>query len=199
MNMDRDILLKKRSDFLNQYVTLTENELKKFDDVSVLRHVEKEQILIGSSQAARNMIFFARGYLRFFHYLEDGTEVTSDFYFAPGFVTSFTSFVSGKPTNVNVQAMTDMEVLSIERKQLLRLYDDSHNIERVGRILTEQFAMNSELHLFSLLNYPAERRYLELFEQHPEYINQIPLKYLASYLGIKQETLSRIRKKLLRK
>ncbi|HKK58293.1 MAG TPA: Crp/Fnr family transcriptional regulator [Salinivirga sp.] len=197
--MARDILLQQLSGFLNQYVSLTDVEFEMLVEVADFRNIKKRQLLVDSLHAAKEMAFFAKGCFRFFHYLEDGTEVTSDFYFAPGFVTSFTSFVSGKPTNVNVQAMTDMEVLSIERKQLLRLYDDSHNIERVGRILTEQFAMNSELHLFSLLNYPAERRYLELFEQHPEYINQIPLKYLASYLGIKQETLSRIRKKLLRK
>lgn len=194
--MARDILLQQLSGFLNQYVPLTDVEFEMLVKVANFRNIKKRQLLIDSSHSAKEMVFFTSGYFRFFHYLEGGNEVTSDFYFAPGFVTSFSSFVSGKPTCVNIEAMTDMDLFTVSRVNLLQLYDRSQKIERLGRMLTEQFAMNAEMHLFSLLNYTAEDRYRKLLQQHPEYIQEIPLKYIASYLGIKQETLSRIRRKI---
>ncbi len=61
--------------------------------------------------------------------------------------------------------------------------------------MAEQVAIESEKHLFSLLNFIAEERYNHLLKEYPDYIQNIPLQYLASFLGIKQETLSRVRQK----
>ena len=85
--------------------------------------------------------------------------------------------------------------LIIMRADLEMLYDQYPRIERLGRKLAEQVAITSENHLFSLLNYTAAERYEQLRLHHPEFIRQIPVQYLASYLGITRETLSRIRKK----
>ncbi|MPM60040.1 hypothetical protein SDC9_106887 [bioreactor metagenome] len=90
--------------------------------------------------------------------------------------------------------MNDMEVFEFSKTDLLYLYEKYPRIERVGRLIAEAIAITSEEHLFLLLNQTAEMRYRRLLEKNPKYVNTIPLQYIASYLGITQETLSRIRK-----
>lgn len=90
--------------------------------------------------------------------------------------------------------MTDSLVLELDRSDLYDLYNQNKNIERIGRIIAERTLIAYEEHLFMVLNQPAELRYKTLLEKYPKYIREIPLQYIASYLGITQETLSRIRR-----
>jgi CRP-like cAMP-binding protein len=90
--------------------------------------------------------------------------------------------------------MGEMEVLVFTKTDLYKLYDIYPKIEKMGRLIAERIAINSEEHLFMLLNQTAEMRYKRLMEKNPKYVNTIPLQYIASYLGITQETLSRMRK-----
>ncbi|NJO90910.1 MAG: Crp/Fnr family transcriptional regulator [Chloroflexia bacterium] len=139
-------------------------------------------------------MFFCNGYFRFYHNDVSGNEITSDFYFSPGFITSYTSFVTGEPSFVNVQAMETMEILEFKRNDIYRLYTEYANFDRLGRLLAEMVAITSEKHLFLILNQTAETRYRNLLKEYPGFIKTIPLQYIASYLGITQETLSRMRK-----
>ncbi|MCK7526191.1 MAG: hypothetical protein MZV64_55600 [Ignavibacteriales bacterium] len=86
-----------------------------------------------------------------------------------------------------------MDVLFIKYKDLIELYDKEHKVERLGRLLAEQVFITSEKHLLSFLNDLPQDRYLWLMKEYPEYVKNIPLHYLASYLGITAESLSRIR------
>jgi len=89
--------------------------------------------------------------------------------------------------------MVKMDVLFIKYKDLIALYDKEHKVERLGRLLAEQVFITSEKHLLSFLNDLPQDRYLWLMKEYPEYVKNIPLHYLASYLGITAESLSRIR------
>jgi len=142
------------------------------------------------------MYFIVSGLARFFFLNQQGQEVTSDFYFAPGFITSFSSFVNQTPSQFTIQALMPVEALAISRRNLLNLYERHPRLERVGRILTEQAYSEAEKHLLSLLNDAPKDRYLWLLEEYPQYVQHIPLQYLASYLGITPESLSRIRKRI---
>ncbi len=153
----------------------------------------RKELLLEAGKVADKVFFLPEGFVRFFHIKENGIEVTSDFYFAPGFITSFTSLIEQKPSIVNIQAMVKMDILFIKYKNLIALYDQEHKIERLGRLLAEQVFISSEKHLFSFLNDLPQERYEWLIREYPEYIKNIPLHYLASYLGITPESLSRIR------
>lgn len=153
----------------------------------------RKELLLEAGKVADKVFFLPEGFVRFFHIKENGIEVTSDFYFAPGFITSFTSLIEQKPSIVNIQAMVKMDILFIKYKNLIALYDQEHKIERLGRLLAEQVFISSEKHLFSFLNDSPQERYEWLIREYPEYIKNIPLHYLASYLGITPESLSRIR------
>ena len=157
------------------------------------KKVARKEILLEAGKTANKIFYLHQGFVRFFHTKKDGTEVTSDFYFAPGFITSFTSLIEQKPSNVNIQAIVKMDVLFIKYKDLMALYDNEHKIERLGRLLAEQVFITSEKHLLSFLNDSPQDRYLWLMKEYPEYVKNIPLHFLASYLGITAESLSRIR------
>ncbi len=157
------------------------------------KKVARKEFLLEAGKTANKIFFLSEGFVRFFHTKNDGNEITSDFYFAPGFITSFTSFITQKPAIVNIQAMVKMDVLFIQYKKLMALYDKEHKVERLGRLLAEQVFITSEKHLLSFLNDSPQDRYLWLMKEYPEYVKNIPLNYLASYLGITAESLSRIR------
>jgi CRP-like cAMP-binding protein len=181
-------------EYITQFIRLSDIEFQAFADVLEPRTLKKKDHLIQTNKVCHKVYFFNNGYFRFYHFNNAGSEITSDFYFAPGFITSYTSFLTGNPSFVNVQAMDDMDVLEIKKSDLYNLYSQYPNIERVGRLIAESVAITSEQHLFMLLNQTAEDRYKKLLEQHPQFVQTIPLQYIASYLGITQETLSRIRK-----
>lgn len=162
------------------------------------KKVARKELLLEAGKTADKIFFLSEGFVRFYHTKKDGTEVTSDFYFAPGFITSFTSLIEQKPSNVNIQAMVKMDVLFIKYKDLLALYDKEHKVERLGRLLAEQVFITSEKHLLSFLNDSPQDRYLWLMKEYPEYVKNIPLHYLASYLGITAESLSRIRNRFVK-
>ncbi|MDI9516687.1 MAG: Crp/Fnr family transcriptional regulator [Tenuifilaceae bacterium] len=163
----------------------------------VYTKIKKNELIAENGKVCNRLLFVNKGYVRFFHFDDNGTEITSDFYFAPTFVTTYTSFLTGLPSHVNVQAMCNMEALELSKNDLNELYERHPKFERVGRLIAESVAIHSEEHLFMLLNQPAGVRYRKLLEKYPLYINTIPLQYIASYLGITQETLSRIRKSQL--
>ncbi len=178
------------------YIQLSREEISVFEDILTYKKIKKKELIAENGRVCQKVLFVSEGYFRFYHIDSKGNEITSDFYFAPSFITSYTSFIAGTPSFVNVQAMSDMEVLEFAKKDLYGLYDKYPKIERLGRLIAEEVVVISEEHLFLLLNQTAEMRYKRLLEKHPQYVNTIPLQYIASYLGITQETLSRIRKSI---
>ncbi len=182
--------------FLNSYTQLSETEFGLISKIIIKKRLKSGSHLVEANKICNEIAFYNKGYFRYYYYSKTGDEVTSDFYFAPNFATSFTSLITGKPSGVNVQAMEDMDIWAINKTDLNNLYSKCHNIEKLGRLIAESVFVNSEQHLLSLLNKTATERYKDLLYNNPEYIQKIPLQYIASYLGITQETLSRVRKKI---
>jgi CRP-like cAMP-binding protein len=128
--------------------------------------------------------------------MQDGTEVTSHFYFAPTLVADLTSDRMKVNARLNVQALEDakmyitdfekVEKLALERPTIMLLF---------LRFVEHLYIFASNRQLSFLFDTPVER-YKNLFKERPKVVANIPLQYIASYLGINPETLSRIRKKL---
>lgn len=183
--------------FLAPFLILPEKELSELMTCAEQRRLKKRELLSINGQVEQWVWFVRNGYVRFFYYDSEGNEITSDFVFAPGFVTAFRSFINQEPSQTAIQAMEDMEVIGWKRQDLYQLYGRFPLIERVGRIMAEQVFLSLDKHLTAFLNQSPQQRYLWLLKEYPQFIRNIPLVYLASWLGITPETLSRIRRRTI--
>lgn len=163
------------------------------------RTVSRGDKWIGEGQQEHDIGFVLEGNMRHY-YTRDGEEKTTYFYFENHLVSSYFSAVSGKPSLLTIEALTDCRFLAFPYQQLKSLYDVSPLWERFGRILAEYLALGLEERMVGLLTLSPEERYLELLQGNKhKIIERIPQHYIANYLGITPVSLSRIRKRLLEK
>jgi CRP-like cAMP-binding protein len=133
--------------------------------------------------------------LRGFYHL-DGKDVTYWFAFENDFATSFHSFITRQPAVENIQLLEDSILWAISHEHLMSLMDRFHEIERLVRIAYEKYYIRLEERFVNAQFKSAQERYSELLQRSPHIIERVPLGAIASYLGISQETLSRVRGRL---
>lgn len=155
----------------------------------------KNDFLLTEGKVSRHLYFLEKGALRGFYNL-DGKEITHWFGFEKDFVTSFHSFITQEPAVENIQLLEGCILWSISKEKLTQLFNDYHEIERLMRIAYEKYYIRLEERFVNAQFKTAGELYENLLQQTPHIIERVPLGYIASYLGISQETLSRIRGKL---
>jgi CRP-like cAMP-binding protein len=145
----------------------------------------------------KHLGFILDGVFRAYYIDADSAEEKNVFFFSQNqMVVSYKSFVTQTPCNYYTESMTESTILYIHYDQLNKLYGQSHQWEKFGRLVAEtafNIAMTRAEHFLFLT---PEQRYLELIEKHPDIFNNIPLYHIASYLGIQGPSLSRIRKRM---
>ena len=160
------------------------------------KHISaKGELLLKEGQICRHMYFLEKGAIRGYYNIE-GKEITHWFGFEHDFVTSFHSFISGEPAVENIQLLETSNVLAISKSALFALFDAHHEIERLVRIIYEKYYMRLEERYVNAQFKTAGERYAEMLQHTPHIVERVPLGYIASYLGISQETLSRVRSRL---
>lgn len=151
--------------------------------------------LVKEGSRCNHIYFMQSGCLRGFYNL-DGKEATYWFAFENNFVTSFYSFNSGNPSFENIQALEDSVLWCLSHEELHQLYNQYPDIDRLGRISHEKYYMMLQERFISIHFKEAKERYTKLLDSAPHILQRVPLGYIATYLGISQETLSRIRGKV---
>lgn len=136
--------------------------------------------------------FLNAGVIRHFH-IKDGNEITCDITLYNNFITDFKSLTQNIPTNYYFQILKDAELFIIKKKDLYRLYTENRNIESFGRIMAEQVAQRTIDIAMSLSSEKPQERVEKLIKQRPDLFQEVPQRYLANFLGISPESLSRIR------
>ncbi len=179
--------------FISQYVDFTGNDLKSIYDKVEIIQLKKNRIFIDEGEIAEKLAFTNKGYLRVY-YNFDGEEITRDITPLHTFATALPSFVSQKPSFEVISAITDCELLIIHRNDLEFLYSNYPKWERLGRRIIEEMFVESQRRIYSFITETAETRYKKLLKQYPDMIRDVPLKYIADFLGIKLQSLSRLRK-----
>lgn len=144
------------------------------------------------------MAFVQKGVLRMFYIAEDGKEINVQFFFEDDFVASYQSFITQTPSKYYIQALEDCELITISYDSLQNAYSNSLPWQQFGRIIAEKVYTLSEQRNESLLFMNAEERYLDLAKKRPIVFEKVPLYHIASFLGIERESLSRIRKKIVK-
>lgn len=179
---------------IQQYSPLTTDTQNALPDYFEKITLGKNELLLREGQICRHLYFLETGALRGFYNLE-GKEITHWFGFEKDFVTSFHSFITGEPAVENIQLLEGSILWAISKDTLTELLNKHHEIERLVRIAYEKYYIRLEERFVNAQFKTAKELYENLLQQTPYIIERVPLGFIASYLGISQETLSRIRSK----
>ena len=179
--------------FIQQIHPLSSESIEALVPFLSLRSFTKKDFLVRQGNVSDELHFILSGCVR--EYFEDANadEINTWFGFENAVAVSTYSFFSQKPSLTNIQALEDTETIAIRHEDIQKLYNRFHEIERLGRLLAEQYLVQIEEMKIILQTLSAKQRYEYILQNKPEFIKRIPLKYLASFLGIKLETLSRVR------
>ena len=156
--------------------------------------VTRNTILEEQDKIPQYLYFINSGFMRLFHYDENGEEQTTFLCSQTGFITSFSSFINQTKSTENVECITDCEVLKISHLDAKQSVEKSDLFKNFFLVMFEKSISLATLRANDLALLNAEQRYQKMIAQQPHFIQNIPLQYIASYLGIKPQSLSRIRK-----
>ena len=181
--------------FLHTIEPLTLAEEKYLANALTFKHLKKGQILVKPNQIAKEIAFVISGVMRVYQ-IVDGKELTSYFSYSERnpFVSSYPSFLQQKAAKEYVEAIEDCEVIILSHYHLQNLYSSSKTFEKIGRLLAEKNYLLAIERIESLQYKTAADRYKMFMNIYPGLLNRIQHHYIASYLGIAPESLSRIRK-----
>jgi CRP-like cAMP-binding protein len=179
--------------FLSQIHPLSDECLGEVHEVLSLKQYPKKHFLVKQGETVDEVFFITKGCVREFFTDDNTDEICTWFGFEHDIALPTHGFLIQQPSFTSIQAIEDVEAVILKRGDLENLYQKYHELERVGRILAEMYLIQNEENRIILQTYNAKQKYEFLIKKHPETIQRIPLSYIASYLGISLETLSRIR------
>jgi CRP-like cAMP-binding protein len=181
---------------INNFVeNLDSKTLKMLESISITKTYKKGDYLLQQDQICKNSYFIEKGIARKF-YLNDGKEITTELYFDNDMAVSFDSYCLQKPSREYIQAITDITVSQTDYVAFQNAKNDFSKLVELDLMMNEYNIMWLEERLFEFHTMDATTRYLKILKEHSHIIQNIPLTYIASYLGISLETLSRIRAKV---
>lgn len=158
------------------------------------RSISKAQYLLRNGEICHSIYFIKRGLLRGF-IKEGGKEITTWFAIENEMAAGISSFLLQVATTENIQAVEDCELLAIDFSDLNKMYQKYPSFNIIGRKITEFHYTSAEKRAYITRLHDAERKYALFLEFYPHLANRVQLTYIASFLGITIETLSRVRAK----
>jgi CRP-like cAMP-binding protein len=174
--------------------SLTDEEVKMVTDFLRPKVMKRGDFFIRENEFCKGVAFTVTGAFRQF-YVKDETEVNTNFILENDFLIAYQSMLKNEPSRYYIQALEESEILVYPTFDIEQLYTSTLNWERYGRMVSRYLFLKLSDQLESTLFSSVKERYDNLLKVHPEWFERIPLKYLASYLGMQIETLSRLRSK----
>lgn len=178
--------------FIASFVSLNSEEREKIVSISNELSIKKNEELQPIGHTCKTIYFVKSGMLRIC-YLKDGVDITESFEPENSIVARAESLFAGIPSKKAIQAVEDSELVAINASKLFELFEKQPKIERLFRKIIEQQYVKTIHRIESLQFNSPEERYKMLVHDQPDVLKRVPLKHIASYLGITQVSLSRIR------
>lgn len=149
-------------------------------------------------KVCKEIAYITQGSFRLFKMI-DGIETTTYFSFEQEWISAYTSFLTQSPAYISIQAMEEATVLTLSYNDMQSLYAHHPVMERFGRLMAEHLCICLDERMHSLLLKTPEERYLKTLHDNSFYFERVPQHYIASYLGIAPESLSRIRRRVMKR
>jgi len=157
----------------------------------------KNRIIEQEGKVPAYLYFIVSGFMRLFYYNDLGDQVTTHINCPPGFLTSYTDFTNQTKSNENVECITECDLLRITKNDLDFLTANSSVFKDFSIGVFQQSIAYNENRSKELATLTAEQRYKKLVETYPAILHNVPIQYIASFLGMKPESLSRIRRQII--
>ncbi|HEX9651913.1 MAG TPA: Crp/Fnr family transcriptional regulator [Cyclobacteriaceae bacterium] len=181
---------------VQQKVTLTSDEAELLKQFFTLKKVRKRQYMLNEGEVCKYNLFVAKGLLRAFGVEENGYEQVVQFAVEGWWISDLNSFFSGDVAVYNIEALEDCELLLLTRQSMDEMLEKLPKMERYFRLLMQNHIVALRQRIIASQRHSAEERYIRLIEGFPTILARVPQQYIASYLGMTPETLSRVRKQI---
>lgn len=178
---------------VSRFIRLSPEQVEIFTAGIKIKQLRRRQYLLQPGDVSRYECFVTEGCLRQYYIDDKGVEHTLMFGFEDYWIGDMYSFLTGKPSRYNVEAIEDSTLLLIEKQRLEQLYDEIPELNRFYRILLQNAYIAMSDRISQTLTMTAEERYHAFLHRYPQAEQRLSLKHIASYLGITPESLSRIR------
>lgn len=182
----------------NQYEPIDEFNWSIFASKIVERSFKRGDIILKEGETEQYISYILSG-MACYNILRAPNNITFAFLFPESWISAYDSFITKQPSSFEIKALSDIRMLSIRFEDLEAIYKESSIGERVGRKIIEGLYVAKINREINLLKHTAEENYRHLLNSWPELVQQIPIKYIASYIGIAPQSLSRIRRKISNK
>ncbi|MBS1659906.1 MAG: Crp/Fnr family transcriptional regulator [Bacteroidetes bacterium] len=179
---------------IQKYISLSPEEASLIQTLFRIKRLKKGDFLLQAGVTCKHLYFIDTGLVRYF--LDNkGEEITYNFAREGQFVCDFISFLGKSPSEKSIQCLEPTTLLVISYPDLQQFYAKIKEGEKFGRLCIESFYTSSILQVKSLYADQPGKRYLNFLEAHSDIQQRIPQYYIASYVGVKPQSLSRIRKR----
>ncbi|SHG86820.1 Crp/Fnr family transcriptional regulator [Flavobacterium defluvii] len=185
-------------EYLSRTVRLTEKELKIFENSLELRMVPKKTILLSAGEICNFEAYINKGCIREYFIDGNGIELTLQFATEDWWVSDITSFEDQIPSDMYIEALEDCELLVLTRQAKENLINEVPQLERMFRLMIQRHLSKLQKRLFKTVSATAMDQYIEFVTRYPMISQRVSQQYIASYLGITPEFLSRLRAKHLK-
>ncbi|NVK65919.1 MAG: Crp/Fnr family transcriptional regulator [Flavobacteriales bacterium] len=184
--------------YIEQYLKLSESEKKSIAENCCFIELKKGDYFLQLNEHCNKIGFVNKGILRAFHYDQDGNDITKSFIQTQQFATNLKSFRDNTLSDSLIVAEIDTEVIVMTKENIANLSLQIPNWSEAVSYIIESKLLEKMKHRTRMVNQDATVRYLDFLTTHKNLVNQVPLRHIASYLGITQSSLSRIRKSVLK-
>ena len=193
--MNREILQKYITSILPMPTDKSAFLAEQFDPIEI----SKNELLLKENKTAKDTFVLERGFVRSYTFDQNGEEVTTNIFSAPCFVNDFLSFFKQQPTSENYQCLTHCNLWTMSYEKVQNCFHTYPEFREFGRMMLVTNYSNLHDRMLGMIKDTAENRYLKLMKNHPDIFQNVPLKIIASYLGITDTSLSRIRREITSK
>ncbi|MFD1186000.1 Crp/Fnr family transcriptional regulator [Pontibacter rugosus] len=170
-----------------------------FSSYLSIKEYAKKELYFKSGEVQKEMGYVCKGLLRRYYIDEKGNRITTGFINENKYATDYPAFLRQKPSKYFIECLEPSIIINIPHDKLQESFKKFKTSEMYGRLMAEQVLIIQTDRVESFLFENAEERYLNFINQNPDIINRISLSHLSSYLGIKRQSLSRIRSKMAKK
>lgn len=184
-----------RNFFQQHYIPFSDHDWSIVASKFSRQEYPKKALLLKQSQVENYVSFIEEGIVRYY-IPKENKELTFELTFANDFTGAYDSFLTRQPSVYNVETIAKTTLWRLSYNDVQDLFRETKAGNIIGRLASEKLFLEKAKRELSLLNDTAEERYLKLFSEQPELIRKIPLQYIASYIGVTPQALSRIRKRI---